>query len=339
MKVYIYTDYKTKDDNFESSRLRKNFKGLLEMQNMVYTIQNSTSFFNIAQYFTINDQTMIELFEKKKDVKNVLCLLYNEGEIESSLFVRTKEGKYQISKQALDIVNMYDYIICPSELSKHFLIKEGVLRQIFVLNPGVKFSKFNLENSSIKDIFYRIMGFNKDSLLATSLIREDDESALERIMAISKNFPNIKFIVLTKIYNKKIYNKKTKKIKKNWKNVYYLPIFEEDVYNSLIYNSDIFISVNSYFSNVIEIMESMVSNTQIFALQGSVFEDIVKDKVNGYVYNDISSLIIGIKKYLNNELPSLKEQAKEYANQFSILTYGKELIKIYESIEEVKKDD
>ena len=48
MKVYIYTDYKTKDDNFESSRLRKNFKGLLEMQNMVYTIQNSTSFFNIA---------------------------------------------------------------------------------------------------------------------------------------------------------------------------------------------------------------------------------------------------------------------------------------------------
>ena len=33
------------------------------------------------------------------------------------------------------------------------------------------------------------------------------------------------------------------------------------------------------------------------------------------------------------------EQAKEYANQFSILTYGKELIKIYESIEEVKKDD
>ena len=55
--------------------------------------------------------------------------------------------------------------------------------------------------------------------------------------------------------------------------------------------------------------------------------------------NDISSLIIGIKKYLNNELPSLKEQAKEYANQFSILTYGKELIKIYESIEEVKKDD
>ena len=125
----------------------------------------------------------------------------------------------------------------------------------------------------------------------------------------------------------------------NWKNVYYLPIFEEDVYNSLIYNSDIFISVNSYFSNVIEIMESMVSNTQIFALQGSVFEDIVKDKVNGYVYNNISSLIIGIKKYLNNELPSLKEQAKEYANQFSILTYGKELIKIYESIEEVKKDD
>ena len=84
MKVYIYTDYKTKDDNFESSRLRKNFKGLLEMQNMVYTIQNSTSFFNIAQYFTINDQTMIELFEKKKDVKNILCLLYNEGEIGSS---------------------------------------------------------------------------------------------------------------------------------------------------------------------------------------------------------------------------------------------------------------
>lgn len=339
MKIYIYTDYKTKDDNFESSRLRKNFKGLLEMQNMVYTIQNSTSFFNIAQYFTINDQSIYELAEKKKDVKNVLCVLYNEGEAGSALFYRNKEGKYQISKQTIDIVNLYDYIICPSKYAKELLIKEGVKRKIFILNPGVKFSKFNLENSSIKDIFYRILGFNKDCILSTSLIREDDSGALERIMAISKNFPNVKFIVLAKIYNKKLYNKTAKKIKKNWKNIYYLPIFEEDVYNSLLYNSDIFISVNSYYSNSIEIMEAMVSNTQIFALKGSVFEDIVIDKVNGYVYDDILSLIFGISNYFNNNLPSLKSSAKENANKFSILTYGKELIKIYEEIEEVKKDD
>ncbi len=339
MKVYIYTDYNTKDDNFESSRLRKNYKGLLEMQNMVYTIQNSTSFYNIAQYFTINDQTLLELIEKKKDVSNVISVLFNEGEIASALFYKIKEGVYQISKPALDIVNMYDYVICPSNKAKEFLIKEGVKNRIFVLNPGVKFSKFNLENSSIKDIFYRLMGFNKDSLLCTSLIREDDTNAIERLMAISRNFPNIKFIVLAKVYNKKLYKKTFKKLKKNWKNIYYLPIFEEDVYNSLLYNSDMFISVNSYYSNTIEIMESMVSNTQIFALNGSVFEDIVIDKVNGYVYQDITSLIQGIKDYLNNNLPSLKEEAKQYANQFSILTYGRELIKIYDAIEEVKKND
>ena len=63
-------------------------------------------------------------------------------------------------------------------------------------------------------------------------------SCISAMLFINSAFPsvfvfvNIKFIVLAKIYNKKIYNKKTKKIKKNWKNVYYLPIFEEDVYKA-----------------------------------------------------------------------------------------------------------
>lgn len=341
MKLYIYTDYKNQEIPFESSRVRKNFKGLLELINESYATQNATAYYNIAQYFTINDVTTLDLETRYRNIINGVTIFYNECESENGIFSKDKDGvNYLISKSVIDKINTFDFVIVPSEKARSFLRKEGVYNSVFVLNPGIKFSKFEFNDPSFKDIFYRVVGLNKDTKIIVSVIKDDDYEAVRKIVLIANQCKNYKYVVLSEQNNRKLVKKNKKYFNKCASNIMYLPLLDDDAYSSLMFNADIFINVNSFYSNVVEIMEAMASKTQIFSLKSSIFEDILVDNENAYIYNDLGLLIEGINKYINGELISLKEKAYEYAKNYSLLTYGSELVKVYKKIEEeVKKND
>jgi glycosyltransferase involved in cell wall biosynthesis len=76
----------------------------------------------------------------------------------------------------------------------------------------------------------------------------------------------------------------------------------------------------------------MASETEIFALEASVYQDIVIDKGNGYVYNNFDSLKEGIKLFLSDELPTTYKKEKAIANENTLKNVGKKLIEIYKGI-------
>lgn len=336
MKLYIYTDYKNKDTYFESSRIRKNIKGLLELSNESYVNQNATTFYKVAQYFKLSDVSSFDLEVKYKKINNGICLFYNECEQDDGIFFKDKD-EFVINKVTIDKINKFDFAFVPSELSKDYLRKLGVYCAIYVLNPSVKYSKFDFTTSIIKDVFYRICGINKGSKLFVSVIRDEDEEAIKKITLIANKFKDYKYIVLSEHKYLNQVKKNNKYFSKWTKNVMYMPLLDEDAYVSLLYNADIFININSYPSNFIESMECMASKTQIFSLSQSTFKDFLVDKENAYIYNDLESLTNGIEDYNNQILKSLKDEAYEYAKKYSLTNYGSYLIKIYKEIEEVEK--
>ena len=336
MKLYIYTDYKNKDTYFESSRLRKNIKGLLELSNESYVIQNATTFYKVAQYFKLSDVSSFDLEVKYKKINNGICLFYNECEQDDAVFYKGNDG-FNINKINIDKINKFDFALVPSESSKDYLRKLGVYCAIYVLNPGVKYSKFDFTTSIIKDVFYRICGLNNNCKLLVSVIRDEDEETIKKITLIANKFSDYKYVVLSEHKYLNQVKKNNKYFSKWTKNVLYIPLLDEDAYVSLLYNADIFININSYPSNFVEMMECMASKTQIFTLSQSIFKDFLVDKENAYIYNDLESLTNAIDEYKNQKLVSLKEKAYEYAKKYSLSNYGSYLIKIYKEIEEVEK--
>jgi len=338
MKIFIYTDYKSKENNFEISRLRKNFKGFLEMENESYITQNQTNFYNIAQYFSLNDVSVFSL-NKKGGIKNIICCLYTELEYENSLISLNinKNGEYGISKTLINKINLYDYCFVPCNCAKYLLIKEGVTIPIYVVNPGVRLTKFEIENTTICPLFSEIYGISEENI-ATTLLREDDIECIKNIEKVAISLPNLKMVVICRCSNERIFKKLKKRFSK-LKNIYFFSFLDEDVYISLMHMSKLFLCLNSYPTNVIESLEAMASKNTIFSLSNSIYKDIVIDKENGYIYNDLNKLIEGINLFLSGEIAPLDKEGYEFATQYSLNRYGKNLVDIYKEIDEVNKYD
>jgi glycosyltransferase involved in cell wall biosynthesis len=331
MKVLINTDLSNKQ-TFEVDRLRKNFKGALEMQNEMYSTHFKASFCSVAQFFSLNEVSMFELEKKDRTVKYVIALLFQEDDSAGEIILKQSMNKtqysYAIPTNFINMINAYDAVIAPSLEAKKYLIGSGITVPVYVYNGGIKMTKFDLRKSLTKNICYRYLGFNEGTKLMTTVLKHDDFEAFDRVIELAKRFPNFKIIALTQNLNKKI-KKMGKKLPSN---VLLTQLLENDVYCSAMYNAEVFVNLGSSYGAIIQTYEAMASFTQVFSLYQSTFSDITIDKKTGYVYNDFASLLNGIDSFLNKSLPSLVEAEFEYVSKFSIQNSGKQLISIYKEI-------
>lgn len=334
MRVLIYSDYSEVDNDFEIARLRKNFKGALEMLNETYQTNENIKTYSVIQYFSIKDVTKLELNKEKN--KSIIALLYQESDINGMIIkeiIVDGVTSYRIPRNIVEKINKFDACIVPCKEARSFLVDQGIFIRIYIYNPGIKLTRFDLENRITKDICYRSLGINMEYPLMFSIIREEDTAAIEKIIQLANYFKQYKIIVVAQKVNESMNKRLAKLFRKKADNVKFMNLLEKDIYASLMYKAKIFLSVNSSYSNVIEVNEAMACGTNIFALSSSVFKDIVIDKETGYVYNDLGSLIEGINKFSKGELPSLKAKQIKFVKNYSISECGKELIQIYKEME------
>ena len=331
MKVLINTDLSVKN-TFEVDRLRKNFKGALEMQNELFSTHFKASFCSLAQFFSLDEVSMFELEKKDKKIKYVIALLYQEDDSSGEIILKQNMNKtqysYAIPTNFIKNINAYDAIIAPSLEAKKYLESSGIVVPIYVYNGGIKMTKFDLRKSLTKNICFRYLGFNEGTRLMVTVLKRDDDEALARAIALANRFQTFKVIALTQNVTKKM----KKILKKGPNNLMVYEILENDVYCSIMYNAELFVNLGSSYGAILQTYEAMASFTQVFSLYQSTFSDITIDKKTGYVYNDFASLLNGIDSFLNRTLPSLVQVEFEYVSKYSIHNSGKELINIYKEI-------
>lgn len=331
MKVLINTDLSVKK-TFEVDRLRKNFKGALEMQNELFSTHFKASFCSVAQFFSLDEVSMFELEKKDRKIKYVIALLYQEDDVFGEIILKQRMNKtqysYAIPTNFIKIINAYDAVVVPSLEAKKYLESNGIVRSIYVYNGGLKMTKFDLRNSLTKNICYRYLGFNEGTRLMVTVLKHGDDEAFFRAIELANRFQIFKVIVLTQTVSKKM----KKIIKKGPSNLMLYEILENDVYCSVMYNAELFVNLGSSYGAVLQTYDAMASFTQVFSLYQSTFNDITIDKKTGYVYNDFASLLDGIDSFLNKTLPSLVQAEFEYVSKFSIQNSGKQLINIYKEI-------
>lgn len=326
MKPLILSNEK---NNFEVSRLRKDLKGALELNDYPYSVNVYDESYTIAHFLSIDDFKKIKS-ETPKGTKFVLSLIYCEEDYEGKILKLNHEKNYNISKFDVETINKSDLILIPSIKIKQQLILSGVTKPIEVLPPGINVSKYSIKNTYIRNIAYRYLKCSEEYSFVTTILNYEDIEAFNRVIKIASKFPKIKFVAL---FDKKYIGREIKKvIKKVPGNLEIAGVLDENIYLSLVFNSKAYLFINSNPGNVFQCYEAMASETQILALNSSVYPDIVIDKENGYVYNDFDSLMDGFSKLINGELTSTTSKGKEFANSNSLKEVGKKLIEIYEGL-------
>ena len=122
-------------------------------------------------------------------------------------------------------------------------------------------------------------------------------------------------------------------------NVIISDIVEEDIYKSVVLNSEAMILLNSTFGPTKEIMEAIALGKPILGLQSSSFNDILIDKETAYVYNDLKSFIEGFNLFTYGKLPSLSDKQKRYFANNELSLIGTRLVNEYIKIKEDHEND
>lgn len=326
MKPLVFSK---ENNNFEVMRLRKNLKGSLELNDFIYSSSVYDDTYNIAHFITLEDFKKNKS-ELKKGVKVVLSLLYCEEDFDGRLYKKNISDEYVISKSDIETINKATLVLVPSLKAKQYLILLGVKTKIEVLSCGVNVTKFLIKNTYVRTIAYRYLKCPEEMQFMVSVIDCQDTEAEKILYGLALSFPKIKFVVVCDY--KHASHEMKKLFKKSPPNLLNTGPLEDDVYISLTYNAKAFLFVGSIQGNAIQAYEAMASETEIFALEASVYQDIVIDKGNGYVYNNFDSLKEGIKLFLSDELPTTYKKEKAIANENTLKNVGKKLIEIYKGI-------
>lgn len=333
MNPLIFYKQTSKNDNFEASKLKKALINSLEIRNASYVNSILDETYDVIHFLNLEDVAYYSN-SIKKSVKKVISLFYCEEDQRGRILEENKrENLYVIKANDVEILNKLDCIFVPTEKAKEYLLSFNVKTRIEVLYYPLRSVKFNLENNVLKNVVYRYFQIDESSIIVTVSLYFKDYEAFKKIKELALSFPKIKFIVLTEADPFKSFSLKTKKLfKQKINNIIFASNLNDDIYNSLFFNSKMYINISSSYGNIIELFDAMASKTQIFTLNYSSFCDITIDKETSYNYNNLDLLKSGINEYLSGLIESTTKKAYEFSKEANVNKVGEKLIDIYKDI-------
>ncbi len=331
--VFLYSSKPQVFSSHDDAKLRRFYKNGLELNNIRYITNPIDDNIKIVHFVNLEDYKKFNSFRNKKFIK-IVNVFSNDKDNGKGIIskIRNKETKkveHHIQKKEVDLLNEFDAVIAPTPLTRKFLIDEGVTTKVEVLNPPVKLTKVDLESSEIANIAYIYFHLSESTKFLLVLLDHQDEEAAERIQTLASIYKDYHFLVCTGDINSKSGKAVRKVFKRHPSNVIIASNVAEDVYYSALYRCEAVILMNNLPYYSLEVMETLASKKHLLALQTSVIEDMIIDKINGHVYNDFASLIQGVDELNKGKLPDLRKNGYEFAYNNRIQAIGEKLVEIY----------
>lgn len=330
MKVLVHFKVKEKYDNFEGTRLRKSFKGALEVTNIDYAVDKSETY-DIAQFMSVEDESLINQCNDN-NIPVVIAALYCESDPSASFLEYNKRKRQiQLSAKALRVLNKANLIIVPTNKSKQFLIDSGVTSDIKVVLPAINITRFNQSRDDEKIIFYRYFQEDQRKKPIICFGSPDNIDGVNAFIKNAKKYPNEIFYYFFQ-ENSKLYWKMKRLIKKKRNNLHFVVIPSDDILRSALLNASVVMYAGYDAVGIVSILEAMASKSQLIIRRQNLFDDLLLDGVNchfGQYSETISSIL---KDYLAGVLLPTYDKAFEFVLTRGLDVLGEELKTIYQEL-------
>lgn len=327
MKPCIYFAPKASEDNFEGTRLRKNLKGALEIQNIAYA-KSLFDTYDLAHFISLEDELRID-DAKVNNKKVVFSALYCEEDPAAKILSTPLIGEKEIGAKAKRVLNKVDLVFVPSIEARDFLINNEIVAPIEVLTPGVNLSRFVKTGTFEDDVFYGYYQVEKGMKFIASVGSFEHKEDVLKFIEVAKLVPEYNFF----FFGAKGKERKLYRIKSIPKNVHLCPITNDEIYCSMLKNASIYLVLDEKHQSPISLLEVMASKTQIVTtdnIKESTYLNETRARV-GINPNDVANII---KNFMANGEGSTVEEAYEFAKENSLTNLGKELEKAYEVLME-----
>lgn len=224
-----------------------------------------------------------------------------------------------------------DELIVPTQkIYDIFKEKYNYDKDINIIPTGLEIENFSKENFSNEDILNlkEKCNLKNDDIVLLLLGRVAREKNIEFLINCMPNYDNVKLIIIGDGPDIDYY----KKLAENKNNISFLgkvPYENVPIYYQL---ADVFVTSSKSETQGLTVIEALASSLPVLAINDESFNKVIKNGVNGYIFNDeneykeILNKIIVDKSILNN----MKVQARKSSLEYSSSIFAKRVLEVYE---------
>jgi len=337
MKVLLYTEgYKKIGKSGLGKAVNHQIKALTD-NNIEYTLDKKCKDYDVVH---INFYGLNSYFLAKKAHKLGKKVVYHAHSTEEDFRNSFKFSNLVaplFKKWIIKCYNLGDVIITPTPYSKKLLLNYGINKKIYPISNGIEMDFFK-SDKSLKDEFRKKYGFSNDDKVIMGVGLYIERKGILDFVELAKRMPEYKFIWFG--YSPLMFS--PKKIKKavNTKldNLIFAGYVEPSVLKGAYNGADLYLFPTLEETEGIPILEACSCKIDALIRDIPVFDEWLIDGVNVYKAKDINEFEIKIRKILNKELPSLKEEGYKVALSREISKVGKELVNVYKEVLDAEKN-
>ena len=330
MKVLLYTEG---EKIFSKSGLGKAIfhqMRALEYENIEYTT-NPRDNYDIVHinFYGPNSFALAKSAHRKG--KKIVYHAHSTEEDFKNGFVFSKQISPVFKKWLIRCYSLGDVIITPTPYSKRLLEGYGIEKKIYAISNGIELDKFK-KDLTARERFRKRYNYTEEDKVIIGIGLYIERKGIVDFVELAKRMPEYKFIW----FGYSPLSAATKEVKEavNTKldNLVFAGYVEQEIIMEAMNGCDIYLFPTYEETEGIPIIEACACKTPAIIRDIPIFEDWLEDGVNVYKAKDVDEFEEKIKKMINNELPSLVEEAYKVAEERDIKKIGKRLREVYEEV-------
>ena len=263
-----------------------------------------------------------------KTNKKKICLIHSKE-------INYKKDSFR-NRRILKAFNNIDQVVANSQFTKNLAVEIGIdENKITVINPGV-FPAKNLDNSSMKEA-EKLLKNKKPRLITVSRLdkRKNHEKVIMALRNLKQIYPNIVYTCIGYGDEEENLKKLTKELKLN-QQVLFLKNINQDLKNSLVSKSNVFVMPSIIHKNSVEgfgiaYVEAAQYGVPSIGGKDGGASDAIKNNETGIICdgNNLEEIYSSIDLILKkNSYLEMGKKAKDCSTKFQWDNIVKEYLKI-----------
>lgn len=330
MKVLLYTE----NEKFLSKSglgkaIRHQMKAL-DSVNIDYTT-NVTENYDIAHINFYGLKSYLLARKLKKQGKKIVYHAHSTEEDFRNSFIFSNQVSKIFKKWLIKCYTLGDAIITPTEYSKKLLEGYGIKKDIYVVSNGVEITDFEEDEKAGED-FRKKYNYKKDDKIIVGIGLYIERKGIVDFVELAKRMPDYKFIWFG--YSPLIFSRRKVRKAVNTKldNLIFAGYVEPKIIKQALNGCDVYVAMTYEETEGITIIEAASCKTHMVVRDIPVFENWLINDKNVYKAKNIEQFEDKIRKIINKELPSLKDEAYKIAEDRKSEVIGEKLGQIYKEV-------
>lgn len=325
MKVLIYFPRKKVELFFEGAMLEYQLMKACKVEGVTILDKFSREV-DIANFINLTPRSASVIRQAAvNSIPTLLWMFFANNDEETRIIEMKNDGRIYIPTPKLDLINIMDAVIVPTNEAKVMVRKLGVKIPVFVITGAVDTKRVQELMTSKADVFRRYFRINEEQKYAMSVLNLRAKYELEQLNSLASALPDYNFYTFISAGTSLIDQVRLKTLdKRTVKNLIISELVPEDVYRSGLINASYYIDIGREKMNVMTLYEPMFLKVPLILNKEAVFTEIV-DKGSAFIVNDFNGAAFVIRS--NKDATALVEKAHLYtknnnAQQFSEAIYN-----------------